>query len=79
MDTDLRINDISVSRIHAFIKLENGVFFLEDNSSKFGSLILINKPIMLNKTNNNIELQSGRTVLRFNVKKKQISGFGCFG
>lgn len=79
VDTDLRINDISVSRIHAFIKLENGVFYLEDNQSKFGTLVLINKPIPLNKLNNNLELQSGRTLLKFNIKKKQTTGFSCFG
>ena len=30
-ESDLRINDISVSRCHAKIKLENGKFMLEDN------------------------------------------------
>jgi len=77
--TDLRINDISVSRVHAIIRLENGVFSLEDNQSKFGTLILIKKPMILNKSNNNFEIQSGRTVLKFNVKKRQSTGFGCFG
>ena len=32
-ESDLRINDISVSRCHAKIKLENGKFMLEDNQS----------------------------------------------
>lgn len=40
-ESDLRINDISVSRCHAKIKLENGKFFLEDNQSKFGTLVLV--------------------------------------
>lgn len=79
VDTDLRINDISVSRIHAFIKLENGSFYLEDNHSKFGTLVLVNKPILMNKHNTNIDLQTGRTILRFSVKKKQSNGFSCFG
>lgn len=30
-ESDLRINDISVSRCHARIKLQNGKFMLEDN------------------------------------------------
>lgn len=79
VDTDLRINDISVSRVHAFIKLENGGFYLEDNHSKFGTLVLLNKPLILNKNNANVDIQCGRTVLKFNVKKKQTSNFGCFG
>lgn len=79
VDTDLRINDISVSRVHAFIKLENGSFYLEDNHSKFGTLVLLNRPLILNKNNANVDIQCGRTVLKFNVKKKQTSNFGCFG
>ena len=77
--TDLRINDISVSRVHAIIRLENGTFSLEDNNSKFGTLILIKKPVILSKANNNLEIQSGRTLLKFNVKKRHSAGFGCFG
>lgn len=40
-ESDLRINDISVSRCHAKIKLESGKFLLEDNTSKFGTLVLV--------------------------------------
>ena len=41
-DNDLRVTDISVSRIHVFIKRDtDGFFFLEDNESKFGTLIQI--------------------------------------
>lgn len=40
-ESDLRINDISVSRCHAMIKLQDGKFLLEDNSSKFGTLVLV--------------------------------------
>ena len=43
----LRINDISVSRCHAFIKKDaiDGSFYLEDNESKFGTLIKLKSPI----------------------------------
>lgn len=52
-ESDLRINDISVSRCHAIIKFKEGEtatattpntparFYLEDNLSKFGTLVLI--------------------------------------
>ncbi len=40
-ESDLRINDISVSRCHAIIKFENNKFMLEDNKSKFGTLVLV--------------------------------------
>ena len=41
-DTDVRIHDISVSRLHAHIKKDEfGRYFIEDNSSKFGTLVQI--------------------------------------
>jgi len=40
-ESDLRINDISVSRCHTKIKFERGKFLLEDNQSKFGTLVLV--------------------------------------
>lgn len=40
---EIRIADISVSRIHAKIKLVDGRFILFDNSSKFGTLVLLQK------------------------------------
>lgn len=42
-ESDLRINDISVSRCHALIKYRDGKFYLEDNLSKFGTLVLVKK------------------------------------
>ena len=47
VDTDMKIADISVSRIHAFIRIKNGELLLEDNGSKFGTLVKINSPLSL--------------------------------
>jgi pSer/pThr/pTyr-binding forkhead associated (FHA) protein len=38
-ESDIRIPDISVSRFHALISFQNSNFYLEDNTSKFGTLI----------------------------------------
>ena len=38
-DCELRISDVSVSRSHATINFSAGNFFIEDNGSKFGTLI----------------------------------------
>ena len=39
-DSDVRVSDISVSRCHAFLKYSNDHnFYLEDNFSKFGTLV----------------------------------------
>jgi hypothetical protein len=48
-ESDLRVSDISVSRCHAVIKFDPEIqqFFLEDNLSKFGTLVLANSAIDL--------------------------------
>lgn len=66
-ESDLRINDISVSRCHAKIKLEKGKFMLEDNQSKFGTLVLIKQRTPL-LPGFNKAVQVGRTVINFSVK-----------
>jgi pSer/pThr/pTyr-binding forkhead associated (FHA) protein len=41
-DCDVRVTDISVSRLHSIIKQSpQGYFFLDDNHSKFGTLALV--------------------------------------
>ena len=45
VETDMRIADISVSRIHSFIRVCGNELILQDNGSKFGTLIKILKPI----------------------------------
>ena len=40
-DSDLRVNDISVSRCHAILKYIDNQFYIEDNLSKFGTLVLL--------------------------------------
>jgi len=47
-DSDLRVNDISVSRLHATIKLKKTGFYLTDQKSKFGTLVLIKNKLELN-------------------------------
>lgn len=47
-DNDLRVTDISVSRLHAFIKRsQSGDYFITDNSSKFGTLVQLQTPMLL--------------------------------
>ena len=48
-DCDLRVSDISVSRIHAKISLVDDSFYLEDHSSKFGTLVQVKRPIALSQ------------------------------
>jgi len=65
---DIIIEDISVSRLHATIKMTEDGYMLEDNGSKFGTLLLL--PPGLHKINSDTGLfiQSSRTTLLFTVK-----------
>jgi hypothetical protein len=62
-ESDVRINDISVSRSHAKLKydLSEGTLLLRDLKSKFGTLILIKKPLRIKEKK--IHLQIGRTYI----------------
>jgi len=83
-DCDVKINDISASRFHAFIKLSYGRFFLGDNGSKFGTLALIKNDFVI-RPYSNISIQIGRTVITFTLINKspqllhhnESSGFSC--
>ena len=65
-DTDLKINDISVSRAHASIQFHNNNFYLKDCKSKFGTLAIIKKPVII-KERSNLMVQVGRSVIKFNI------------
>jgi len=40
-ESEVRVNDISVSRCHAIIKYKSDGMYIEDNRSKFGTLVLL--------------------------------------
>ena len=73
----MRISDISVSRNHASLKLINNKFYLEDNLSKFGSLIQLNCDIIF-LPYKQISLQIGKSCLVFNLKKTFLAWICCF-
>lgn len=48
-EATVRVTDISVSRLHAYIrKSKLGYFYLVDNDSKFGTLVLVRHPTLVN-------------------------------
>lgn len=79
-DSEIRITDISVSRTHAFFrKSTRGDYLLEDNSSKFGTLVQVRKPYMLPMNFPNY-VQLGRSILEIFVKQPNkfcSTVFGC--
>ena len=40
-ESEVRINDISVSRCHAILRYKEDGFYIEDNNSKFGTIALL--------------------------------------
>jgi hypothetical protein len=73
-ETDVRINDISVSRTHASITLSSGKISIKDLKSKFGTLVLMQNEIDLSEKK--ICLQIGRTYAEFNaINQKEFQIF----
>lgn len=67
-DVDVKVSeDISVSRIHATLryKYETQEFLLEDNKSKFGTLVLAKNGINLRPHHSGLSVQVGAEVYEF--------------
>lgn len=75
-DSEIHLSDISVSRLHATIKLREGHFFLEDRNSKFGTLIQARSGLVISR-HAPCAVQIGRTVLDFSVVLDVGSVFRC--
>ena len=77
-DSDILLSDISVSRIHCIISTENKNVYIEDNNSKFGTLILIQSPSIQMVEHLPLFFQVGRTFFSCRYKK-QTKLFQCCG
>jgi len=79
-ECDLKLTDISVSRVHAIFSVLKGKLYLKDNNSKFGTLVLMKNSVVINDVNfKSSWIQCGRTVFRFSIKKPWITFLPCFG
>ena len=78
IDADIKINDISVSRLHTKLNFdfEKKSLLITDLKSKFGTLILIKNPFEI-KEKESLNIQIGRTFIKAGVtrsyKKKIFS------
>jgi hypothetical protein len=70
-EADLKVNDISVSRIHAVISYTEHGFTLEDNDSKFGTLVLLHGKQELS-IGQQLSLQVNKAVLTFAIKSSRL-------
>lgn len=66
-ESEVRINDISVSRCHAIIKCKVDGFYIEDNLSKFGTIVLMKDRMRLAEDHTSA-VQVGRSVVSFTIK-----------
>ncbi|CAD8211543.1 unnamed protein product [Paramecium octaurelia] len=60
---DIKAQDITVSRHHATIKLTDGNFMIQDNKSKFGTLVSIDKKVSIDCAA--CSLQIGKLLINF--------------
>jgi len=67
----VRINDISVSRCHAIIKCKKDGFYIEDNLSKFGTIVLLKDKMRLAE-DHTMAVQVGRSVVSFTIKNIDV-------
>lgn len=74
-ESDVRIADVSISRCHATIRFHRGQFVLEDHNSKFGTLIAMKKPRVL-EPSTSMSIQVGRTVLSLSLQPHPDGGGG---
>mmetsp|Transcript_34470 Transcript_34470/g.60498 ORF Transcript_34470/g.60498 Transcript_34470/m.60498 type:complete len:420 (-) Transcript_34470:871-2130(-) len=77
-ESEIRISDISVSRRHASIRFEDSSYILEDFKSKFGTLIRMRRPLIVD-TSTRVALQIGRTTICATASKTKAKIIaGCF-
>ena len=71
-DCDILLSDISVSRIHCYLMADkiNKNLFIIDNDSKFGTLVLIQTPLIKMEDSLPLNIQVGRTYIKCEIKKK---------
>ena len=68
-DAEVKIPDISVSRIHAQLTLTQHGYQLDDNNSKFGTLLLLPSRAHEIDPVNGMLVQVSRTTLTLTIKK----------
>lgn len=68
-DNQVRITDISISRLHCKFFSKKKDIYIDDQGSKFGSLLAQRRPVNLNELGPNTHIQIGRTLLVLDTKK----------
>ena len=75
---DILLSDVSVSRIHCFLVINGKNVYIQDNDSKFGTLILIQSPTIKLVEGLPLHIQIARSFIKLLIKKES-KFFGCCG
>ena len=78
-ECELSIAELSVSRFHCMIHKENDNIFLEDNTSKFGTLVLIQNKNMIMNEFTPLRLQVNKTFIKFKLEIPFSFSLNCCG
>ena len=78
-ECELSLAELSVSRFHSLIHKDNGQAFLEDNTSKFGTLVLVQNKNMVVNDEVPLRLQISKTYIKFKIELPFSFGFDCCG
>lgn len=76
-NSDIRLSDVSVSRSHSKITFYDGNFYINDEVSKFGTLLLIQNDILFLPFKD-ISIQTGKCLLNFRLMRTFLGCFKCF-
>ena len=69
IDCNVKLSDVSVSRLHAVMRHEDGKITLKDRGSKFGTLINCEKVVQVSKSKPSY-LQIGKAFMEFSMKNQ---------
>lgn len=80
-ESNIRITDISVSRVHSIVTCVDGKFYLRDENSKFGTLISLDTPkkltqhhsVQIRNTVVEMEIPEIEKILCFSKNKNKIN------
>ena len=75
--SDIKLNDISVSRNHSVISYDSGKFYIDDIGSKFGTLLLIQNNILF-LPYKEISIQTGTCHLLFCIVRTCLGCLKCY-
>ena len=76
-DCELSIAELSVSRFHCILRKDDGNIYLEDNTSKFGTLVLVQNNNLIINDSLPLNLQINKTFIKIKVPRIESCSLFC--